>query len=354
VPAAATQFSWDPLSGLRMALHPSTATAYDPAVQRRNIAGSALDTQYLAAIDALLTDAYPARDIRIVTCARRTTNITLKERGHVLDATARGLTRSCVVAPELTTGATSEAVSDTAPGVGAYRNERVFYSWPGARHLVPEATGTDITGADGVAYDDGILDEPFNTWLASLLSMLAPELNPGQSTDPVPLAFSPILGTQRGLDAPLSMPDYITLRARGVAGLRVDNDLGAVIQSGITSSLIAGEKNISRRRMDDFITDSLAVALKPFNKRLMSQALRDAAMATCDAFLSQLLSIDNPAAQRIAGYTLDDQSANTDDSLAAGIYVILVNVRLLASADFILLQATIGENVDLSVTRVAA
>ena len=61
--------------------------------------------------------------------------------------------------------------------------------------------------------------------------------------------------------------------------------------------------------------------------------------------METLLSANNPAAQRISGYNIDTQSGNTPQLEAAGIFVIIVNVRTLATADFIVIQANIGEGV---------
>ena len=61
-----------------------------------------------------------------------------------------------------------------------------------------------------------------------------------------------------------------------------------------------------------------------------------------------LLSPGNSAAQRIEGYKIDGTSGNTAETLALGIYRIILNVRTIASLDAIVLQTTIGESVDVS------
>jgi hypothetical protein len=189
-----------------------------------------------------------------------------------------------------------------------------------------------------------VLDVGSDLYMASLLSNLPPENNPGQGVAPVPELMSTILGLQRSAPQ-LDLAEYVNLRARGVASPRIDATVGPIFQSGITTSLTSGQKNIARRRMADFIQDSIARSLNPFSKMVLRDSLRDSIVAEVDAFLSGLLSVDNPAAQRIADYQIDDRSGNTAARLAKGIFTIIVRVRTLASADFLVLQTEIGEGV---------
>jgi hypothetical protein len=180
--------------------------------------------------------------------------------------------------------------------------------------------------------------------LASLLSNLPPENNPGQAAPPVPSVMSTVAGFQRG--APnLAMADYILLRQNGVVALRIDRVAGPIFQSGITTSLTSGQKNIARRRMADYIEDSMAQSLNPLSKLPLTNQLKDSITAEVDAFLDGLLSPNNPAAQRISGYNIDTKSGNTPALEAAGIWVIIAKVRTLASLDDIVLQVQAGEGV---------
>ena len=140
------------------------------------------------------------------------------------------------------------------------------------------------------------------------------------------------------------------LRQNGICGLRNDRVSGFIFQSGVTTSLVSGQKNINRRRMADFIEDSVAQSLVPMSKLPLTNSLKDAMTGQVDAFLTQLKSDNNPAAQRIVDYSVDDQSGNTPDLEARGIFVIIARVRTLATADFIVLQAEIGEGVVITST----
>ena len=153
-------------------------------------------------------------------------------------------------------------------------------------------------------------------------------------------------GSLNGLD----INDYKQFRAKGICALRIDRTAGAIFQSGITTSLTSGEKNIARRRMADFIEDSLALNLNGFSKQPLTNALKDSSVAEVDSFLNGLLSPNNPPAQRISGYLVDDVSGNTPELEAQGIFVILAKARTTPSADFILIQAHVGESVVVTVT----
>jgi len=248
-----------------------------------------------------------------------------------------------IIRPELTTTALATVVGSSSPGVGAVRNERVIYAWPGARVFVPEAVGFRLKTADTLTTDDGILDVGLDGFVASVLSNLPPERNPGQAAEPVPTVMSPILAVQRA--APdLDLPEYVTLRSRGVCALRNSPRVGFILQSGITTSLTSGQTNINRRRMADFIQDSVSARLISYSKLPLTNSNKDSAVGEVDTFLAGLLSVDNPAAQRINAYEVDDKSGNTPAREAQGIFVIIARVRLTPTGDFLVFQTEISEN----------
>jgi hypothetical protein len=347
-PPALTGSSADPLSGLGAALHPTTATQFTAAVQGINAAAaSGLDALYSTAIDAMLSDDLPARDVNIIVAARKSSSIRSKLKQHVLTSSATGVGRTALIAPALTTVSIATATGDSDPGVGANRDERVDYCWPGALTSVPEAVGFLLGTADGSVTSDGLLDDSSDHWLAGNLSTLPPERNPGQAGPPVTAAMAGILGLQRGVSG-LGLGEYTLLRQKGVVGLKIDRTSGPIFQSGVTTSLTAATKNINRRRMADFIEDSLAQALVGFVKQPLTADFKDSAVGEVTAFLSDLLSANNPAAQRISGFIVDDKSGNTPNLEAQGVFVIIVKVRTLATADFIVLTCQVGEAVNVT------
>jgi len=345
VPPAASATAWDPLSGLTLVSHVSSGFVYDANVQQANAPNHAeIDALYTLAFAGLAQDVAPARDINIVFSSRGSSTIRNAVKTHVLNTSGVGLGRMGCISPNLQTTTPSAAQGDSDPGVGANRDERIIYCWPGVQTFVPEAAGLAVGTADGLNTTDGILDVPSDGWMAAVLSNLPPERNPGQSGEPVTTVLSPVVGLQRGL-ANLQVGDYTNCRARGIAAPRIDRTDGPVFQSGITTSLVAGQKNINRRRMADFIQDSVSAALTSFSKQPLTTGLKDSATGEVDTFLNGLLSPNNPPAQRIAAYSVDDKSGNTDALEAQGIFVIIGRVRTLATADFIVFQTEIGEGV---------
>lgn len=346
VPAAVTGDSCGALSGLGGHTHTVAGLAFTTLIQRANAASDAtIDVLYAAALDASISEDDPSRDINIVVCARKSATIRAKLKTHVLAASEVGMGRIAVMSPNLDTTTFATIIGNSTPGVGTQRDERVIYSWPGVQHSVPEAVGFLLGTAIGTFTSDGLLDETMDHYLASLLSSLAPERNPGQTAQPVPTVLGPILGFQRGVSG-LGINEYVAMRRVGIAAVRMDRTAGPIIQSGVTTSLTAGMKNINRRRMADFIQDSVAQRLVAFNKLPMTSQLKDGAVGEVDAFLSNLLSPNNPAAQRISSYLIDDKSGNTPAMEAQGIFVIISKVRTTPTADFIVVQHEIGEGVN--------
>ena len=345
VPPAPSASSWDALAGLKMQSHVSAGFVYAAAAQAPNVVSSTtVDALYQTALDALKQDVAPARDVNIVFCSRTSDLIRSGLKAHAADAASVGQGRTVCLAPPLSTVSAATAQGDAAPGVGSNRNERVNYSWPGVQTFIPEAVGFTCGTADGLTTSDGVLDVRSDGWLAAVLSNLPPEFNPGQAGEPVASVLNPVLALQRGLGN-LGMGDYTNMRTAGICGPRIDKTVGPIFQSGVTSSLTSGQKNIARRRMADFIQDSVSQRLVQFAKKPLTTSLKDTMLGEVDAFLNQLKSPNNPSAQRIVDYSVDDKSGNTPALETAGVHVIIGKVRTLASADFIVFQTEIGNGV---------
>lgn len=345
-PTAPSSTYWDVFAGLSGVTHPSGALTYDANVHAANMAANAgLRTRYQSAFDALLNDDYPTNVISFVVSARKDASIQAMKRAHCLTASSRGLTRDYCISPKLDTVAKSTVLGSAAPGVGgvggAIRSERGFYSWPGVRTFIPELVGTAVSCPDGTTTDDGVIDVTTDTWLACLMSNLQPELNPGQAADPVPRILAPVMGYQRGCPS-LDPSDYILFKQYGICAIRMDRVVGPVFQSGVTTSQIAGETNINRRRMADFVQDSLAARYNQMAKMLGRASVKDALLAETDAFYADLLSENNPEAQRIHSYVIDDRSGNSPSLSGQGVWVIRSSAKMLMTLDTIVAQVEVS------------
>jgi hypothetical protein len=360
--AAATATSWQPLSGLALCTQPGSGNGltYTAAVQAPNAANSSgLLAKYTEVLSALESDSDPANAVNIVMCSRAARLNAYNLRQLVTNRSQAGLGMVAVVAPGLAcqtlgaaTSSSSGATIDQIFGVAALdaagRSDRVIYTWTGVRQYNADAVGISIATATGGSTTDGVLDLTAAGHLCSVLSLIQPERNPGELTDVTQSALSTVLGQQRGAPV-LTRADYEVMKSFGMCGIRIDRSSGPVFQSGITTSLTSGRTRISRRRMADFIQDSLARQYNLYVKQLLSENVKTALITQTDGFLAQLLAKATPNLQRIAGYTVDPTGGNTPELEAEGIYVLGVAVRLLSEADNIILNANIGQDVVVTV-----
>lgn len=306
---------------------------------------SAIDAAYVSAIDATDDPNGVSHDANVIFSARQSNAIRKRLRTNAIESSADGcFGRMALVRPPLGTTKAMALSNSAEPGVGAYRDQRVVYCYPGANTFVPLIAQRGTAGGAGFTAD-GNVDVGADGFMASVLSQLPPEENPGQVTS--------FMSSVNGLESSpnvqnFKIGDYTNFRAKGIAALRMDDGV-AVFQSGVTSvdpSVTPQLRNIARRRMADFIQDTLARRAKAFGKKLATFVRRKAMTNEIRVFLEQLLSRNQPQFQRIAGYTLDDKSGNTASTLAQGLYRIIIKVRTLASLDSIVLQTTIGESVE--------
>ena len=307
---------------------------------------SAIDAAYADAIDTTLDLNSVARDANIFYSARQSNQVRRKLKDNVITASAIGMAgRMAVIRTPLGTTKALAQSRVAEPGVGAYRDQRVIFCWPQANSFVPTIARRGLAGGAGFTAD-GNVNIGADGFMASILSQLPPEENPGQLT-----AFTNGVNSVEttGVADALTIVDYTNFKSAGIAALRVD-DGTAIFQSGVTSVdpvVFPSLKNIARRRMADFIQDTLAKRLKGFGKKLSTEARRKAITSEVRQFMDGLLSADNPASQRIDGYSVDSTTGNTPTTLAQGLYRLILKVRTLASLDSIVLETTVGEAVQI-------
>jgi len=315
----------------------------NPQLITAALSEAAIDSQYATALDATLDPQQPSREANIIYSARQSNALRRKVRENVLSASSNLFGRMGMVRPPLGTSR-AQALSRVAePGVGAYRDQRVVYTYPGVRSLVPLIARRGLSGGAGFTAD-GLVDLGSDGFLASILSQLAPEENPGQLTS----FTSAVVALESSSNAAnYTVDDYKLFRANGICAPRIDDGV-LIFQSGVTSvdpGTFPQLRNIARRRMADFIQDTLARRGRAFGKKLNTFQRRQAITSEFRGFLDSLLSANNPAFQRIAGYTLDPKSGNTPDTLALGIFRLIIKVRTLSSIDALVLETQIGESV---------
>jgi hypothetical protein len=313
-----------------------------------------LDAAYVNAINATTGINGIAKTTNIIWAARHSNAVRRALRSNALFASANGCQgRMACVSPPLNTPPSIAQSVVADPGVGAYRSERVVYCYVGANVFVPLIAQRGLAGGTGFTAT-GNVDVTSDGWMASILSQLPPEENPGQDTP----FTSAINGIELGANVQgFSMANYQTFKSLGIAALRMDTDNGiAIFQSGVTSVdplVNAGLVRIARRRMADYIQDSIAVFTSGFGKKLGTFRRKKAIAGAINSFLGTLLGANNPGSQRIDGYT-PAKDVTTPDESGLGLFRLLVLVRTLTSLDSIVIATQIGDTVVVTTSLPAA
>ncbi len=328
-------------------------TVVNPNQLSAALTEAAIDAAYVRAIATTLSANAVTKDCELLITARSSNAIRQAGRTNAIQASSSLKGRKYIMRPPLGTRRIDARSTIAQPGMGAYRSDRVIYCYPGTCMFVPQIATRGLSGGTGFTAD-GIVDVGFDSFVASCCSQINPEENPGQLTD----FMTQALGVERGNPDVQSMDqgDYEAFKAAGIAALTMEDGV-ATIQSGVVNvdpAVYANKKNIARRRMADFIQDSLAVAMKPFSKKLALATRRAECVGVVEAFLHSLKSPGNKSAQRIDDYQIDARSGNTPNALAQGIFRIIIRVRTLSSLDVIVLETTIGETVTFEELPVAA
>ena len=348
VPIAPTATLWVPLAGLQGSTHVSQPLTYTASVQAINAANSsALDALYDIALTSLLGNDFPQAQVYAVGCARKSTQIRASLRGHCLTSTANGHPRICYDSPSVNQASFSTIVGDADPGVGANRDERVMYRWYAVQTFIASLVGVPLVGSDGQTYTDGYVDTPFDEWCLAVRSLIAPELDPGQSTDPIPLSFANIIRPARGMPK-LGIGEYITAKARGVGLVKIDRGTPQ-IQSSVTSSLLLNTKDENRRCFADFIIINITQLLTQFVKQPLTEKLKLTETAQVEAFLDAL---KGPVpSERIVDYSVDRFALNTPQLEEQGIFALQVSVEMVPIQKDIVIAAMVGPTVEVTQTQ---
>lgn len=315
----------------------------NPATTSAALTESQIDAVYAAAIDSTKALDSAAAQANIIYCARQSNVVRRRLRQNVLDASAVAFGRVAVIRPPLGTTKLTARSNKAEPGVGAYRDQRVIYTFPGVNVFVPPIALRGTLGGEGFTAD-GNVDVGADGFMASICSQLNPEENPGQLTT----FTSAVNGLETSVNAQgYEMGDYQAFKASGIAAPRMDDGV-MIFQSGVTSvdpQVHPNLVNIARRRMADFIEDSVAARVKSYSKKLSTQMRRKAVLTEMRNFADELLGRNGVGTQRIAGYTLSEKD-NSADTLGKGLYRITLKVRNLSSLDSIVVASTVGESVE--------
>ncbi len=279
--------------------------------------GTIADTDFTGTAKGLEVLA-ATRGVAIVAIAERMST-TLKDKVDLLAASA--VDRVFLVGPDTSSVSVAAAVTDAA----LQRSDRIIYCYNHAYTRDPD------TGAE-------MLTRP-ESWMASILTQTDVDIHPGEEDTKRFTA-----GITRLYQPALSRGDYITLKAGGIAALEYDEGFSFV--SGVTSSLTSGKKEITRRRMTDYIQLSLASQLKYSVKKKNTPARRKANAALIQGFLNDLKKNE----RIVEDFLVDTEKLNTVLGRAAGVEKILLRVKLLGHILHLALVTEIGTSVSISET----
>jgi hypothetical protein len=182
------------------------------------------------------------------------------------------------------------------------------------------------------------------SWYASILSQTAPYVDPAYAGN---AGF--LYGVTR-LKAIHTRDEYIQLMQAGISAFEQDLDIGFKIKSGIVTQIANTSKlTVLRRRMADYLTNSIGRYLKIYQNDVNSKSKRDNVSAAINAFDTQQenLGILPRNSEVIGGKAklIDTNSLNTNDTIAQGKFFIKYKRRIFSSMRFIVLVAEIGESV---------
>jgi hypothetical protein len=330
---------------------------------------SAIDAAYTTAILATLQSSNQvAQGINILWSARQSNSVRNQLLQNVNTVGSGGgagvVGRMACIRPPIGTLASQAESSTLQPGVGAYTTERIIYNYPGVTTTISAIQTVGSAGGTGFSIPGqaiGTASIGSDGFMASILSQLNPEQNPGQLTSYTTGAVGfevTSAGTAVNNGVPFALQDYINFKANGIAAPTFTNGV-MQFQSGVTSVLYASypsQAPIHRRRMADYIQDSLAIALQPFVKQLMTINRQAAATLVIQQFLIGLLSPTNSNSQRINGFYLDTKTPNLAPPggvapTTLGLWRATILVQTIPSMDDIVLDTTIGDSVNVNLAN---
>jgi hypothetical protein len=298
------------------------ATSAEPAqASKTNLAGGSdgtiADTDYEDAIK--LAEAEWAGNILFLDEYNQVRNAYLKSHAALTQD------KMCILA-----GGENDDVSTAVSNVSTLRDTdgRLIYAYNWVQTLV-----------DGIP----TMTSPAS-WYASILSQSSPSIDPAYAEN------SRYLFGVLGLKQNLTRADYIALMEAGISAFEFDPDIGFKLKSGVVTQIANSSKlTVLRRRMADYLTNSIGRFLKVYQNAVNSQENRVAVKSAMLNFVKTqedlgLLPKDSEV-QGGSAKLVDIETLNSDLSIAQGKFFIQYKQRIYSSMRFIVLRAEIGESV---------
>lgn len=229
----------------------------------------------------------------------------------------------------------AQAFATAKTYAATYRSDRLIYPWPRVKMIdVFDPNRAQIT-VQG------------NAFAAAAVASVDPEKSPGGK--PGARYLRGITATEFGASA----AQLNDLNASGVTPFFMSTALeGAILHNCVQTTLTVGLTKTFRRRMTDFVLKSLGNLFElyvgePLDLSLNPQELGPVTgpeFKAAESFLADLKE-----RKRIEDYAIDAFGGNTQSNLNAGIWIVILAVKLFGAQEKIVLKATIGETITIEV-----
>lgn len=261
---------------------------------------------------------------------------------------------STVLVPEAVAGSAATFHSNLVT-LASTVSDRIFLTWAQAHGQV---VATEITqvGTQITTRTDRIVwcfNSPFtidpstqqevqtapHVWLASILSQVDVDVHAGSFQTQAFLA-----GITRVTNTTLTVPDLRALKAAGISTLERLKS-GFQFRSVVTTSLVAGRTELSRRRMTDFLQLSASERLVTYVKEKNTAERRALMAAELTAFSMSLMlatRVIDRAPDGGNGFVIDQTSVNTPTQRAQGEEHVLWRVKLIGHMLALVLETDVG------------
>lgn len=181
------------------------------------------------------------------------------------------------------------------------------------------------------------------SWVASIISQTPPWV------DPASVDTRDFMAGATGVYNQLSRPNFISAKNAGIAAFEMSGGY-IKLKSGIVTQISDSSKvTILRRRMADYLTNSIGKFLTNYQNKPNKASARKEMGAGIMEFVTrhendEILPKDSEVKTGKAKI-IDTESLNTDSSLASGMVKIKYKQRIYSSMRYIVLIAEIGEGV---------
>lgn len=235
----------------------------------------------------------------------------------------------CIVGPSALTTTVDAAITDAATYLD--QNGRVLYAYNPVLFNI-----------------NGNLEEESPVYLtASVLGGIAPQISPLSVQDTRNLT-----ATAAGVKFNINRTNLKRLREAGIMAYEFHPNPGSVKLA--TAPTGNPQMSIKRRRFTDFYLKSIALFLENYQSRPNSLNLRKEIYANIIQFDQGLVNSGTLPSEQDEGIKVlkvETEGLVTPNERAQGLLKISIQRRLFASADFIVLEAEIGETVQVKELR---